>query len=65
MHIGGKRHLKNTIIEWAVSKHPDAGWFTKKVKGEVSIVSKTNTRLTHWLLFTPDWKQINTAKLFL
>lgn len=23
-----------------LSKHPDAGWFTKKVKGEVSIVSK-------------------------
>ncbi|HFP9309390.1 TPA: hypothetical protein ACHOZC_003386 [Raoultella ornithinolytica] len=40
-YIGGKKDTaKAEIIEWAVSKHPDAGWFTKKVKGETSFVNK-------------------------
>ena len=41
MYVGGKKDTsKNTIIEWAREKHLDAGWLTRKSKGEVSLLSK-------------------------
>ena len=41
MYVGGKKDTaKSVIIEWATRKHPDAGWFIKKVKGEVTMLNK-------------------------
>jgi Holliday junction resolvasome RuvABC endonuclease subunit len=35
---GNKNASKDAIIQWAVASWPDAGWKTRKVKGEVSLL---------------------------
>lgn len=37
---GTKAGTKEQMIKWAVAKHPDAPWLTRKVKGEVTLVNK-------------------------
>jgi|TARA_B110000037_G_scaffold89142_1_gene105542 Holliday junction resolvasome RuvABC endonuclease subunit len=39
--VGDKKATKQEMISWATSKHPEAPWPTKKVKGGVSIVEGT------------------------
>jgi Holliday junction resolvasome RuvABC endonuclease subunit len=36
---GHKGAAKEEIIEWAVAKWPEAGWITRKVKGEVKLLN--------------------------
>jgi Holliday junction resolvasome RuvABC endonuclease subunit len=33
--VGIKTASKNQMIQWAVAKWPNAGWFTRKLKGEI------------------------------
>lgn len=37
--LGRAGKNKEAIIEWAVSKWPDAGWLTRKLKGEVKLLA--------------------------
>lgn len=37
--LGKAGKNKEAIIEWAVSKWPNAGWMTRKVKGEIKLVN--------------------------
>lgn len=37
--VGSKTASKEQIIEWAVSRWPDAGWLTRKFKGEVKLIA--------------------------
>jgi Holliday junction resolvasome RuvABC endonuclease subunit len=38
--VGHRQAAKEEMIEWAMGRHPNAGWLTKKVKGVVSPVAK-------------------------
>lgn len=39
--VAGKQTTsKEEIIEWAMEKHPEAPWLTRKVKGETAILNK-------------------------
>ena len=39
--VGVKNASKDQMIQWAVAKWPNAGWFTRKLKGQV-VVTKDN-----------------------
>lgn len=38
--VGSKHAAKEEMIEWAVEQWPDAGWLTRKVKGEITHLAK-------------------------
>lgn len=39
--VAGKQTTsKDEIIQWAMAKHPEAPWLTRKVKGEIAVVNK-------------------------
>lgn len=37
--VGAKTASKDQIIEWAVGRWPEAGWLTRKFKGEVKLIA--------------------------
>jgi len=37
--VGDKKATKDQIIQWAVGKWPNAGWMTRKFKGEVVLLN--------------------------
>jgi len=37
--VGDKKATKDQIIQWAVGKWPNAGWLTRKFKGEVVLLN--------------------------
>lgn len=39
--VGVKTASKDQMIQWAVAKWPNAGWFTRKLKGEI-VMTKDN-----------------------
>lgn len=65
--VGGKKTTsKQEVIDWAVERHPDAPWLTRKSKGEVVMVSK-NEHLADSVaaiyagLDTDQFKQISAS----
>jgi Holliday junction resolvasome RuvABC endonuclease subunit len=39
IRTAGKNASKREMIDWAVAQHPDAGWLTRKYKGEIELLN--------------------------